>query len=133
VADIQDHGGEALQRVSNAMVRLHKEQFGRGATNVRTDFAGKDMLVCMLQDILLPAERKLVEMGEQERVRESRIAFQAATQDEFIAAVEEIVDRKVAGFASGIDPDNNVVFETFYFQPRDGDGDGDGDGDPTAP
>ena len=111
--------------VSNALVRLHKEQFGRGPTQARAYFAGPDMLVCSVEQALLPAERKLVELGDQQRVRESRVAFQAATATDFIAAVEHIVRRKVRAFASGIDPDNDVVFETFYFKPESGE-DGDG-------
>ena len=119
-------GGAMLNAGSNAMVALHKEQFGRGPTEARSGFAGPDMLVCMLRDILLPAERKMVEMSDQNRVRDSRVAFQAATQREFIEAVETIVMRKVLAFASGVDPDANVVFETFYFEPSESGRDGDG-------
>jgi len=126
MADIQGHGSTALQAVSNAMVRLHKEQFGRGPTNARTNFAGPDGMMCVLRDALLPAELKMIEMGSQERVRDSRVAFQAATAPEFIAAVEQIVDRKVIGFASGVDPDANVVFECFYFEPRQSGSNGNG-------
>ena len=91
------HGASlsTLQAVSNALVKLHKEQFGRGPTNAQSHFAGPDMLVCVLQDALLPAERKMVELGEHGRVRDSRNAFQAATETEFIQAVEQIVGRKV--------------------------------------
>jgi uncharacterized protein YbcI len=106
------------------MVKLHKEQFGRGPTKSRAHFAGPDVLVCVLSDVLLPAERKMVEMGQQERVRDSRTSFQAATAAEFIAAVEQIVSRRVAAFASGIDPDANVVFETFLFEPAGGSSNG---------
>jgi hypothetical protein len=53
-------------------------------------------------------------------------AFRAATASEFIAAVEKIVMRKVQAFASGVDPDANVVFETFYFEPSESGSDGDG-------
>jgi uncharacterized protein YbcI len=113
-----------LTAVSNAMVRLHKEQFGRGPRNARSDFAGSDTLVCVLQDVLLPAEIKLVELGDLARVRESRVAFQAATAAEFVAAVEQIVGRRVIAFASGVDPSANVVFETFQFEPRESGGDG---------
>jgi uncharacterized protein YbcI len=115
----QGRGSPELQAISNAMVRLHKEQFGRGPTNARSHFAGPDILVCMLQDILLPAERKMVELGAPERVRDTRIAFQAATEAEFVTAVEGIVDRKVRAFASGIDPHANTAFETFYFEPSE--------------
>jgi uncharacterized protein YbcI len=113
-----------LQAVSNAMVKLHKEQFGRGPTSAQSNFAGPDTLVCVLRDALLPAERKMAELGDAARVRETRIAFQAATQVEFVTAIEEIVHRKVRAFGSAVDPDANVVFENFFFDPRESDGDG---------
>jgi uncharacterized protein YbcI len=105
-----------LKELSNAMVRLHKEQFGRGPTNARSNFAGPDTLVCVLEEVLLPAELKLVEMGMIEKVRESRTSFQVATERDFIDAVEKIVYRKVRAFASAVDPVANVVFEAFYFE-----------------
>ena len=111
--------GNQLQAVSNAMVKLHKEQFGRGPTNARCYFAGPDTLVCTLEDALLPAERTMVEMGEHQRVRESRMFLQVATQEQFIAAVEELVSRKVRAFASATDPGPGVVFEIFGFEPND--------------
>jgi uncharacterized protein YbcI len=110
----------ALAAVSNAMVALHKEQFGRGPTNARSNFAGPDALVCVLDDALLPAERKMVAMGEHHRVRETRSAFQVAAADEFVRAVEQIVRRKVRAFASATDATNNVVFENFAFEPDGG-------------
>jgi uncharacterized protein YbcI len=124
-------GGGVLLAVSNALVKLHKEQFGRGPQSARSYFAGPDILVCALKDVLLPAERKMVQFGDQNRVREARTAFQAATADEFITAIEQIVYRKVIAFASGVDPDANVAFETFSFEPQDSDGAG-GHGGPAA-
>jgi uncharacterized protein YbcI len=106
-----------LQTVCNAMVKLHREQFGRGSTRARAHFAGPDALLCVLSGVLLPAERTLVEMGDQERVLDTRIAFQHATRAEFITAVEQIMHRKVTAFASGMDPDNNTAFEAFSFEP----------------
>ncbi len=121
MADTTDRGASALQAVSNAMVRLHKEQFGRGPTHSRAFFAGPDALTCVLENALLPAERKMVELGSADRVRDSRTAFQAATHDEFVAAVEEILGRTVRAFASAVDPASGVVFENFVFESRDGD------------
>ena len=109
-------GTTMLSAVSKAMTTFHKEQFGRGPTNVRSNFAGPDTLVCVLEDVLLPAELKMVELGDQARVREARVSFQVATADDFVKAVEEIVHRKVRAFASAVDPDSNVVFENFYFE-----------------
>jgi uncharacterized protein YbcI len=121
MADTTDHGASALQAVSNAMVRLHKEQFGRGPTTSRAFFAGPDAMLCVLENALLPAELKMIELGSADRVRDSRVAFQAATQDEFVSAVEKILGRKTRAFASAVDPASNVVFENFFFEPRNGD------------
>ena len=111
--------GSALLAFSNAMVKLHKEQFGRGPTHARSDFAGPDTLVCTLEDALLPAERTMVEMGEAQRVRESRTFLQVATADQFIATVEAHFPRKVRAFASAIDPAPGVVWEVFTFVAQD--------------
>ena len=120
-------GGWLLQDVSNAMVALHKEQFGRGPTRVQSHFAGADALLCVMDDALLPAEHKMVDMGEQQRVRETRMFFQVATAAQFIETVETITGRTVRAFASASDPDRSVVMENFVFEP-----DQRGDGRPPA-
>jgi uncharacterized protein YbcI len=120
----QPSEGDRLQAVSNAMVRLHKELLGRGPTNARSYFAGPDTLVCTLEDALLPAERTMVEMGEHQRVRETRMFLQVASQRQFVGAVEELLSRNVRAFASAIDPTPGVVFEIFSFEPDDTHGDG---------
>jgi uncharacterized protein YbcI len=111
-------GGWLLQDVSNAMVALHKEQFGRGPTRVQSQLAGADALLCVMEDALLPAERAMVAMGEQQRVRESRMFFQVATADKFVGTVEAITGRTVRAFASATDPDKGVVMENFIFEPE---------------
>ena len=119
----QQAGGWLLQDISNAMVALHKEQFGRGPTKAQSHLAGPDALLCVMDDALLPAERTMVDMGEQQRVRESRMFLQVATADQFIATVETITGRTVRAFASATDPDHGVVMENFIFEPdgrRDG-------------
>src|SRR4051795_4244445 len=118
MADAQpDIQPSRLTMVSNALVALHKEQFGRGPTGARSNFAGPDALLCVLEDALLPAERAMVEMGEHQRVRESRMFFQVATADQFVAVVERITGRTVRAFASATDPAQSVVMENFVFEP----------------
>lgn len=115
--DATTQGTSVLMAVSNAMVGLHKEQFGRGPTQARSHFAGPDAVLCVLDDVLLPAELKMIELGEEARVRDLRSSFQAATADDFVAAVEQITGRTVRAFASGFDTGKNVIFETFVFEP----------------
>jgi uncharacterized protein YbcI len=124
----QQPGGSLLQDVSNAMVALHKEQFGRGPTKAQSHFAGADALICVMDDALLPAERAMVVMGEQQRVRDMRTVFQVATADRFIATVETITGRTVRAFASATDPDCGVVIENFIFEPQEDRADGTGRG-----
>ena len=107
-----------LMEISNTMVRLHKEQFGRGPTGARTNWAGTDTLVCVLEDTLTPAERNLVKMGEHQRLRETRNFFQHSTVREFCEPVEHIVGRKIRAFMSAIDTEaNGLVTEIFVFYP----------------
>jgi uncharacterized protein YbcI len=110
--------GQSVQlALSNAMVRLYKEQFGRGPTKARTNFAGPDVVVCTLEDSLTPAERNLAAMGEHQRLRDVRLFFQYATEDKFRGAVERITGRKVRAFISGMDTEQDVACEVFYLEP----------------
>jgi uncharacterized protein YbcI len=114
-----------LMAVSNAMVALHKEQFGRGPTKARTHWAGDDTLVSVLEGGLLPAELAMIAMGEQQRVRESRLFFQAATRDQFVAQIERLTGRTARAFMSATDPDSDVIVEVCVFDPRPVGRDGD--------
>jgi uncharacterized protein YbcI len=102
--------------ISREMVRLYKEQFGRGPTRARTEFAGPDVVVATLEDTYTPAERRLVEMGQIDRIRDMRTYFQHATEGEFCASVEALVGRKVRGFTSGIDVGRDISSEVFYLE-----------------
>jgi uncharacterized protein YbcI len=114
----QEAGMSLLMEISNAMVRLYKEQFGRGPTRVRTHWAGKDALVVFLEDTLTPAERNLVRMGEHQRLRDTRMFFQYATVREFCEPVERITGRKVRSFLSALDTVvDGLSIETFVLHP----------------
>jgi uncharacterized protein YbcI len=116
-AEQHEAPGSTLASLSNAMVRLHKEQFGRGPTKARSGWTNDDTIVTTLEEALLPAERKLVALGQIERVQESRLSFQEATRDDFIQAAQEIVGREVHGFASACDPRTEMIWEIFTFKP----------------
>jgi uncharacterized protein YbcI len=112
-----------LMEVSNAMVRLYKDQFGRGPTRARTYWSGPDALTCFLEDTLTPAERNLVKMGEHQRLRDMRMFFQYATLREFCEPVERITGRTVRSFHSSIDTKvDGLATETFIFYPEGQDG-----------
>jgi uncharacterized protein YbcI len=103
-----------LALMSNEMVRLYKELFGRGPTKARTDFAGPDCLVCTLEHSLTPAERSMVQLGELQRLRDVRLVFQHAREGDFRAAAERITGRRVRAFVSGMDVQEDIATEVFY-------------------
>ena len=115
--------GSISAEISNAMVRLYKEQFGRGPTKSRTYWCGQDMITVTLEDSLTPAERNLVKMGEHQRLRDLRLFFQYASVREFCEAIENITGRKVRAFFSAVDTHvDGMSIETFVLYPEGEDG-----------
>src|SRR3954470_23829707 len=107
-----------LADISREMVRIYKEQFGRGPTKARTLWAGPDILISLLEDTLAPVERRLISMGEHQRVRDMRMFFQYASRSHFVEPVERLTGRKVRSFLSSIDAETEgTAMETFIFEP----------------
>jgi len=113
----EDRQGLELQELTNVMVRLYKELFGRGPTKARTDYANPNTLLVTIENSLTPAERNMLELDEHQRVREIRMFFQHASDREFTDTVEQITGRKVRAFVSGIDTARDVSSEVFYLEP----------------
>ena len=111
-----------MLEISNAMVRLYKEAFGRGPTKARAQFAGPDTLIVILESSLTVAERNLVAMGEHQRLREARLFFQYALEDQFRGIVEQALGRRTVAFVSGIDAARDVAMEIFTLEPTELDG-----------
>jgi uncharacterized protein YbcI len=109
----------ARAELSREMVRIYKEQFGRGPTKAKTEFAGPDTVLCTLENSLTPAERSLAEMGEHQRLRDTRLYFQHATEGQFRGVVEKVLGRKVRAFVSGMDTEQDVASEVFYLESGD--------------
>lgn len=113
----QDARHSELLDISNAMVRIYKDQFGRGPTKARTRYADDDTIIASLENTLTAAEKSLRELGEHERLGNTRLFFQRAYRDDFSGAVEQITGRTVRAFVSGTDPEQDVSAEVFYLHP----------------
>jgi uncharacterized protein YbcI len=116
-AEARERRGLELSELSNAMVRLYKEQFGRGPTKARSAYAGPDIVLCTLENSFTPAEATLVRMGEHQRLRDIRMFFQYASEKEFRESVERITGREVRAFVSGVDVAQDLSSEVFYLEP----------------
>ena len=105
-----------LTQVTRAIVRIYKEQFGRGPTHAFSQYAGEDVIICVLEGTLTPVERSLVLMDELKELQNIRQLFQAATEATFRAAVQDITGRKVTSFMSGNDVKNDLASEIFVLE-----------------
>ena len=110
--------GMQVAELSNAMVAIYKEQFGRGPTKAGSVYATDDLLVCTLENSLTPSEQRMLELDEHQRVREIRMFFQHAAEKEFVDTVERISGRRVRGFVSGTDTHQDISTEVFYLEPQ---------------
>jgi uncharacterized protein YbcI len=111
---------EISLEISTEMVRLYKRVFGRGPRRALTHFAGPNTIICTLENSFTPAERAMAEMGEHQRLRETRLMFQHARENDFRETIERITGRRVRAFISGTDTIEDVSCEVFYLEP-DGD------------
>jgi uncharacterized protein YbcI len=110
----EEHHGSQMLEISNAMVRIYKEHFGRGPTQARSMWVGDDIITVILENTFTQAERYLVEAGEHQRIRETRLIFQYASVAQFCDPIERITGRKVRAFISGTDTAvDGLSVETF--------------------
>src|SRR3954453_11667476 len=96
--------GDERLAVSNALVALYRERYGRGPTRAKT-YAFDDILICVLHGGTLAIERTLLGAGQAELVGDVRRAFQHTESQQFIDSVEAATGRKVQTFLSQHEPD----------------------------
>lgn len=106
-----------MNAISDEMVRVYKEQFGRGPTRTRTTWAGPDMLLVTLEGTLTAVELNLQQMGEHDRLRKLRLLFADTGVSAFCEPVERLTGRKVRAFVSGIDTRADVSSKLFVLHP----------------
>jgi uncharacterized protein YbcI len=105
--------GQLLEQISNSIVGLYREGFGRGPTAAKT-YVLDDLVICVLRDGLTQVERTLRDRGDAEFVRDMRLRFQSAVETDLRAAVEEATDRKVIAFLSQATVDPELMIEVFF-------------------
>jgi uncharacterized protein YbcI len=108
--------GEALAEVTNGIVRLFSEYYGRGPTRAKSYMLDDRYLVTVLRDTLTTVERTLAENGHTELVRSVRMTFEGAMASSFKGVVEAGLGRKVVAYHSQILVDPDVGFEFFLLE-----------------
>jgi uncharacterized protein YbcI len=114
--DAEARLGEELAEVTNAIVRLFSDYYGRGPTRAKSYLLDDRYLVTILRDTMTTVERTLADSGQLELVRHVRLTFQEAMADSFKGVVESILGRKVAAYHSQILVNPDVGFEFFLLE-----------------
>lgn len=110
--------GDVLTAISDGMVGLLKEFYGRGPTQAKT-YYHDDLVVCVLRGGFTRVEQTLFDGGRGAAVIEQRMAFQEVMRERFAAVVERATGRAVIGFMSGNQQSPDMICEVFVLSPSD--------------
>jgi uncharacterized protein YbcI len=98
--------------ISNAMVGLKKEFYGKGPTKAKT-YINDNYVLCVMQGGLTKNEETLLAAGQHDLVRQFRLKFQEAMAAATTEAVERLTGCRVIGYHSQIVFEPEYAFEIF--------------------
>jgi uncharacterized protein YbcI len=107
-----------LTAISDGMVALLKEFYGRGPTRAKSYYED-DLVVCVLRGGFSRIEQTLLEGGRGYAVIQQRMEFQELMRERFAAVIERATGRRVIGFMSGNQQDPDIMCEVFILAPTD--------------
>lgn len=113
----QQHG-DALTAISDGLVALLKEFYGRGPTQAKSYYQD-DLVVCILRGGYTQVEQTLRDGGRGSAVIEQRMEFQELMRGRFEDVIEGATGRKVIGFMSGNQQEPDMMCEIFVLSPTD--------------
>ena len=105
-------GGPLRQDISNTIVTLFKQRFGRGPTTCRT-YLEANLVVLVMSGGYTAAEQTMFDAGKWHDVRQARLAWQDSMEVSFVEAIERLTQRKVGAFMSANHQDPDVTVELF--------------------
>jgi uncharacterized protein YbcI len=110
--------GDVLTAISDGMVALLKEFYGRGPTRAKSYYED-DLVVCVLRGGFSRVEQTLLEGGRGAAVIQQRMEFQDLMRERFEAVIERATGRPVIGFMSGNQQHPDMMCEVFILAPTD--------------
>ena len=109
--------GDVRTAISDGIVALLKEFYGRGPDRTRT-YVHDDLVVCLLRGGFTRVEQTLLEGGHGDDVIRQRMVFQQVMRHRFEQVVEDATGRRVVGFMSGNQQDPDMICEVFVLAPN---------------
>jgi uncharacterized protein YbcI len=111
--DSATRAGEQLAAVTNGIVKLFREYYGRGPTKAKSYLLDDRIVVCVLEETMTQVEQTLVANGHGDKVREVRLTFQESMADEFKKCVADCLGRDVLAYHSQMTLEPDLGFEFF--------------------
>lgn len=105
-------GGTLNADIARAVVRIHRDRVGRGPTKAHAFFHGS-IVVVVLEDMLVNAERTLLASGHENSVIRLRQELLRTMQPDLIAAVERLTDRHVTALIGSTSPKSSIGAQIF--------------------
>jgi uncharacterized protein YbcI len=107
-------GGELLAAISNRIVAILRDRYGRGPMKAKT-YALDDIVVCVMRGSgFTPMEQTMMDSGEPESVVAMREDFQRVMAQRYKQAIEELTNRRVLAFLSQAHVDPDLTLEIFF-------------------
>ena len=104
--------GPLRQDISNTIVTLFKQRFGRGPVSCRT-YLEADLVVLVMAGGYTAGEQTMFEAGKWHDVRQARMAWQDSMEARFIEAIERLTRRSVRAFMSANHQSPDITVELF--------------------
>lgn len=105
-------GGQLLAEITNRIVALVREHYGRGPIKAKT-YVLDNLIVCVLTDGFTAIERTMMEGGEPEKVLAMRRDFQRMMKTRYSDLLEELTGRKLLAFLSQAHVEPDLTVEMF--------------------
>ena len=114
--DSEARQGEELAEITNGIVGLFAEYYGRGPTRAKSYLLDDAFVVTVLRDTMTTVEHTLAKGGHGEQVRNVRLTFQAEMAESYKGVVEKALGREVASYHSQLLIDADIGFELFVLK-----------------
>jgi uncharacterized protein YbcI len=112
---VESSAGEELAAVTNGIVRLFADFYGRGPERAKTYLLENRYVVCVLKETMTTVERTLAPT-DPDLVRTVRLVFQDAMAESFISVVEKAMGRRVLAYHSQLALEPDIGFEFFMLE-----------------
>jgi uncharacterized protein YbcI len=114
-------GGQLLAAISNSIVGILREHYGRGPMKAKT-YALDDVIVVVMRGSGFTAlEQTIMDSGSPDRVVDMRHDFQRVMATRYTQTIEALTGHKVLAFLSQAHVEPDITMEIFFIdKPIDG-------------